>query len=133
MGYWVELFLKCGVLLVGILWVLVLEVFAFSIGEFQVKSKFGEKFNASLEVNLDSDEPVEVSLGDVNDYNKLGIDRQDIVDVLILDPVQPGSGLKNTVQIRSKNPLFFPSFNLVIRATHNGGTLLENFLVTVDF
>ncbi len=109
------------------------EVFAFSIGEFQVKSKFGEKFNASLEIDLDSDGPVEVGLGDVNDYNKLGLERQDIIDVLVLDPVQPGSGLKNTVQIRSNNPLFFPSFNLVIRATHNGGTLLENFLVTVDF
>ncbi len=120
-------------MLVGILWVMVPEVFAFSIGEFQVKSKFGEKFNASLEIDLDSDGPVEVGLGDVNDYNKLGLERQDIIDVLVLDPVQPGSGLKNTVQIRSNNPLFFPSFNLVIRATHNGGTLLENFLVTVDF
>jgi hypothetical protein len=129
----VKLFLKYGVLLVGILWVMVPEVFAFSIGEFQVKSKFGEKFNASLEIDLDSDGPVEVGLGDVNDYNKLGLERQDIIDVLVLDPVQPGSGLKNTVQIRSNNPLFFPSFNLVIRATHNGGTLLENFLVTVDF
>ncbi len=29
-------------------------------------------------VNLDSDEPVEVSLWDVDDYNKLRIDRQDI-------------------------------------------------------
>ena len=87
-----KLFLKCGVLLVGILWVIVPEVFAFSIGEFQVKSKFGEKFNASLEIVLDSEEPVEVSLGDVDDYNKLGIDRQDIVDALVLDPVQPGSG-----------------------------------------
>ncbi len=125
--------MKYGVLLVGILWVMVPEVFAFSIGEFQVKSKFGEKFNASLEIDLDSDGPVEVGLGDVNDYNKLGLERQDIIDVLVLDPVQPGSGLKNTVQIRSNNPLFFPSFNLVIRATHNGGTLLENFLVTVDF
>ncbi len=133
MGYLVKLFFKCGVLLVGIFWVMVPEVFAFSIGEFQVKSKFGEKFNASLEIVLDSEEPLEVSLGDVDDYNKLGIDRQDIVDALVLDSVQPGSGLKNTVHICSNNPLFFPSFNLVIRATHNGGTLLENFLVTVDF
>lgn len=49
MGYLVKLFLKCGALLIGILWVMVPEVFAFSIGEFQVESRFGEKFNASLE------------------------------------------------------------------------------------
>jgi len=112
---------------------MVSEVFAFSIGEFQVESKFGEKFAASLEINLDSDEPVEVGLGDVDDYSKLGLDRQDVIDALVLGPVQPDSGLKKTVRIRSNNPLFFPSFNLVVRATHNGGTLLENFLVKVDF
>lgn len=129
----VKLFSRYGVLLTIMLWIVVSEAFAFSIGEFQVKSKFGEKFNASLEINLDSDEPVEVGLGDEGDYIKLGLERQEIISALILGPVQPGSGLKKTVQIRSKNPLFFPSFNLVVWATHNGGTLLENFLVTVDF
>jgi len=122
-------------LLIGILWVIAgaPEVFAFSIGEIQVQSKFGEKFNASFEINLDFDGPVEVGLGDVIDYNKLGLDRQDIIDALVADPVPPGGGLRKTVQIRSNSPLFFPSFNLVVWATHNGGTLLENFLVTVDF
>ncbi len=122
-------------MLIGILWVIAgaPEVFAFSIGEIQVQSKFGEKFNASFEINLDFDGPVEVGLGDVIDYNKLGLDRQDIIDALVADPVPPGGGLRKTVQIRSNSPLFFPSFNLVVWATHNGGTLLENFLVTVDF
>ena len=130
-----ELFSKHGLLLIGILWVIAgaPEVFAFSIGEIQVQSKFGEKFNASFEINLDFDGPVEVGLGDVIDYNKLGLDRQDIIDALVADPVPPGGGLRKTVQIRSNSPLFFPSFNLVVWATHNGGTLLENFLVTVDF
>ncbi|MBC8287962.1 MAG: SPOR domain-containing protein [Nitrospinae bacterium] len=109
------------------------EVFAFSIGELQVRSQFGEKFKASFEINLDFDGPIEVGLGSVDDYTKIGLERQDIIDALILDPAQPESGSKVTVQIRSTKPLFFPSFNLVIRATHNGGTLLENFLVTVDF
>mgnify|MGYP000194502518 CR=1 FL=1 len=130
-----KLFSKYGVLLIGILWVSAgaPEVFAFSIGEIQVQSKFGEKFNASVEINLDFDGPVEVGLGDVSDYNKLVLDRQDIIDALVVDPVPPGGGLRKTVQIRSNNPLFFPSFNLVVWAIHNGGTLLENFLVTVDF
>lgn len=109
------------------------EVYAFSIGELHVKSKFGEKFDASFDIELDFDGPVEVGLGDSDDYTKLGLEKQDIIDGLILDPAQPASALKRTLQIHSNNPLFFPSFNLVVRATHNGGTLLENFLVTVDF
>ena len=121
--------------MIGILWVIagVPEVIAFSIGKIQVQSKFGEKFNASFEINLDFDGPVEVGLGNVSDYNKLGLDRQDIIDALVVDPVPTDGGLRKTVQIRSNNPLFFPSFNLVVWAIHNGGTLLENFLVTVDF
>ena len=121
--------------MIGILWVIagVPEVIAFSIGKIQVQSKFGEKFNASFEINLDFDGPVEVGLGNVSDYNKLGLDRQDIVDALVLDLVPTDGGLRKTVQIRSNNPLFFPSFNLAVWAIHNGGTLLENFLVTVDF
>lgn len=121
--------------MIGILWVIagVPEVFAFSIGKIQVQSKFGEKFNASFEINLDFDGPVEVGLGNVSDYNKLGFDRQDIIDALVIDLVPTDGGLRKTVQILSNNPLFFPSFNLVVWAIHNGGTLLENFLVTVDF
>ena len=46
---------KYGVVLVGVLWVLAgaSVAFAFSIGELQVHSKFGGKFKASLEINLD--------------------------------------------------------------------------------
>ncbi len=131
----VKFFSKYKIVLIGILWAIVgtPEVFAFSIGSFQVQSKFGEKFNASIEIALDYDGPVEVSLGDISEYEKLGLDRQDIIEALVIDPVVSNGGLKKTIQIRSNNPLFFPSFNLVVRATHNGGTLLESFLVTVDF
>lgn len=130
-----NLFSEFRILLIGILWILVgaSEVYAFSMGDLHVQSKFGEKFNASFEINLDFDGPVEVALGDADDYRKLGLDRQDIVDALVADTAVSGDGLRRTVQIRSNNPLFFPSFNLVVRATHNGGTLLESFLVTVDF
>jgi hypothetical protein len=129
----VKPFFKYGVLLIGLFWVMASEVYAFSIGELHFKSKFGEKFDASFEIKLDFDGPVEVGLGDSDDYTKLGLERQGIIDGLILDSAQPANVLKRTLQIHSNNPLFFPSFNLVVWATHNGGTLLENFLVTVDF
>lgn len=109
------------------------EGFAFSIGELDVRSQFGEKFDGSFEIELDFDGPLEVGLGNVDDYTKVGLERQDIIDELILGSVQREEELKATVHIRSNKPLFFPSFNLVVRASHNGGTLLENFLVTVDF
>ena len=130
-----KIFSKFKVMLIGVLWIIagVPEVYAFSVGGFQVQSKFGEKFKASLEITLDFDGPVEVDIGGLEDYNKLGLNRQDIIDALILDPIESSKGLKKTIKIRSTNPLFFPSFNLVVRTTHNGGTLLENFLVTVDF
>jgi cell division septation protein DedD len=130
-----KIFSKNWVLLIGVLWLLagVPQVFAFSVGGFQIQSKFGGKFKASFQIDLDFDGPVKVALGDVNDYRKLGLDRQDIMDALIMDPIEASKELKKIVQIHSNKPLFFPSFNLVVRATHNGGTLLESFLVTVDF
>jgi hypothetical protein len=129
----VKPFFKYSVLLIGMFWVMASEVYAFSIGELHVKSKFGEKFDASFEIELDFDGPVEVGLGGSDDYTKLGLEKQGIIDGLILSSDQPASVLKRTLQIHSNNPLFFPSFNLVVWATHNDGKLLENFLVTVDF
>jgi len=129
----VRLFFKFGIVLLSMLWILVSEGFAFSIGELDVRSQFGEKFDGTFEIDLDFDGPLEVGLGSVDDYSKIGLERQDIIDELILDSVLSDEKLKATFRIRSNKPLFFPSFNLVVRASHNGGTLLENFLVTVDF
>jgi hypothetical protein len=129
----VKFFLKYGVLLIGMLWIMKSEVFAFSIDSFQVRSQFGEKLNASFEIHLDFNGPVEVGLGDLDDYTKVGLEREDIIDALTLDLIESGDKLSRIVKIHSNNPLFFPSLNLVVWATHNGGTLLENFLVTVNF
>ena len=126
--------LKTGILISTVLAIsLVSSAFAFSTGNVQIKSKFGEVFDASFEVNLDHEGAYEVVLGDVSDYKKLGLVRPSLLDSLILEKPTTTPGLKKVVYISSQNPLFFPSFNLVILAKHNGGTLLENFLVTVDF
>lgn len=93
------------------------------------KSKFGEIFDASL----DHKGAYEVVLGDLSDYKKLGLVRgSSLVNFLTLEKPAVASGVKKVIHISSQNPLFFPSFNLVILAKHNGGILLENFLVTVD-
>ncbi len=108
-------------------------VFPFSVGDIQIKSKFGEIFDASFEITLDYEGAYEVVLGDLSDYKRLGLVRPSLVNLLTLKKPVVASGVKRIIHISSQNPLFFPSFNLVILAKHNGGTLLENFLVTVDF
>ena len=126
--------LKTGILISTVLAIsLASTVFAFSTGNVQIKSKFGEVFDASFEVNLDHEGAYEVVLGDVSDYKKLGLVRPSLLNSLILEKPTVTTGLKKVIHISSQNPLFFPSFNLVILAKHNGGTLLENYLVTVDF
>ncbi len=106
---------------------------AFFVGNIEIKSKFGETFNASFDVHLDSDASYDVILGDVDDYDKLGLIRPSLVDLLELEKPAAAPGTKKIIRVFSKTPLFFPSFNLVVIAKHNGGTLLENFLITVDF
>ena len=126
--------LKTGILISTVLAIFLdSPVFAFSAKNVQIKSKFGEVFDASFEVNLDHEGAYEVVLGDVSDYKKLGLVRPSLVNSLILEKPTVTTGLKKVIHISSQNPLFFPSFNLVILAKHNGGTLLENYLVTVDF
>jgi hypothetical protein len=126
--------LKTGILISNVLAIfLASHVFAFSAGDIQIKSKFGEVFDASFDVNLDHEGAYEVVLGDVSDYKKLGLVRLSLVNSLILEKPTVTTGLKKVIHISSQNPLFFNSFNLVILAKHNGGTLLENYFVTVDF
>ena len=49
----VKFFVKYLVFLIGMLWVMKPEVFAFSIDGFQVRSQYGEKLNANFEIHLD--------------------------------------------------------------------------------
>jgi hypothetical protein len=127
--------LKAGILISTVIAIFLMAspAFAFSVGDIQIKSKFGEIFDASFEINLDHEGAYEVVLGDLSDYKKLGLIRPSLVNSLTLKKPAAASGIKKVIHISSQNPLFFPSFNLVILAKHNGGTLLENFLVTVDF
>ena len=103
---------------------------AFFVGNLEVKSKFGGKFEASFEIHLDNDEGYEVALGKLDDYKKLGLTRSSLVNSLKLEKPAATKGAKRVIRIFSNIPLFFPSFNLVVIAKNNRGTLLENFLVT---
>ena len=58
---------------------------AFFVGNIEVKSKFGEKFEASFEIHLDNDEGYEVALGKASDYKKLGLSRPTLINSLLLE------------------------------------------------
>jgi len=67
--------------------------FAFSVGDIKIKSKFGEIFDASFEISLDHDGAYEVVLGDLSDYQKLGLIRPSVLNSLTLGKPTVGSGV----------------------------------------
>ncbi|GJL77399.1 MAG: hypothetical protein NPINA01_03880 [Nitrospinaceae bacterium] len=107
--------------------------FAFSFGGVEIHSKFGERFNADLDLIVEENGDLEVQVGDEMDYRRLELDRPAIVDDLLIEVPSETKGRRKTVRVFSNRPLFYPSFNLVVRGTFKGGTVLERYLVTVDF
>ena len=105
---------------------------ALSIGAIEVKSSFNESFQAEIPVYADGQSGLEISIGSKDDYAKLGIERTDIVDSLSLN-VEPFDKDKIIIKLSSAKPINQPSFNLIIKATQNGGTILENYFLAVDF
>ena len=67
--------------------------FAFSVGDIKIKSKFGEIFDASFKISLDHDGAYEVVLGDLSDYQKLGLIRPSVLNSLTLGKPNVGSGV----------------------------------------
>lgn len=107
--------------------------FAFSFGGIEINSKFGERFDAELDVILEEEGDLQIQIGDANDYRRLEMDRPLIIDDLIVEQSAGTEGRRKTVRVISKRPLFFPSFHLIVRGTFKGGVLLEPYLITVDF
>ena len=67
--------------------------FAFSVGDMKIKSKLGEIFDASFEISLDHDGAYEVVLGDLSDYQKLGLIRPSLVNSLTMGKPTVASGV----------------------------------------
>jgi len=109
------------------------DSFAFSFEGIDIQSKFGERFQAELNVLLEEDGEFQVQIGDKADYQRLELERPRIIDELKIVPPEETGERRKTIRVISNRPLFFPSFTLVIRGTFNGGTLLESYLVAVDF
>ena len=118
---------------VGLLLVSAAPVWGFSFGDISINSNFGERFNAELDLILDKESQVAVAIGSEEDYRRLELERPKIIDDLLIEKTVQVSGGHKIVRLVSKRPLFYPSFNLVVRGTQDGGTVIENYLITVDF
>jgi hypothetical protein len=73
-------------------------------------------------------------LGSEADYRKLGLKRPDFLDSLQAQvanhPSSPGDKI---IYITSHDPIYQPSFNLVVKAYMNGGHIVENYFLALDF
>jgi len=105
---------------------------AFSFGGIELNSSFGEKFDAVIELHAKGTGLLNVTLGRQEDYKLLQIPRASIVDELTILPIQDLENRK-IIRLVSDKPLFFPSFHLILRATHDGDTIFKKYLITVDF
>ena len=105
---------------------------AFSIGAIEVKSSLNESFSAEIPLYVDGQSGLDVSIGNEDDYAKLGIERIKIVDSLSL-ALEPVDKERVIIKLSSSKPINQPSFNLIIKAVQNGGTILENYFLAIDF
>jgi len=105
---------------------------AFSIGAIEVKSSLNESFSAEIPLYVDGQSGLDVSIGNEDDYAKLGIERIKIVDSLSLS-LEPVDKERVIIKLSSSKPINQPSFNLIIKAVQNGGTILENYFLAIDF
>lgn len=110
------------------------HVYSFSLGDITVKSSFGEKFHAKIIVNNDAKKGLKVFIGSPDNYATLGAIRSKTVDELyIVEPLEFVSFNQQLIKIVSDKPLFYPSFELVIKAELNGGSILEKYSLAADF
>jgi cell division septation protein DedD len=109
------------------------DAFALSFNEIHVKSNFGERFNAEVELKTDSYDGIQITIGSEQEYKDKGLEWGDVLlDLYIKGPLLK-RGDQRFIQVISDNPLFHPSFNLLIKAERANGPVFENYLISVDF
>lgn len=110
------------------------RAFAFSLGKIRVTGALTNQFKSEIPVQTDGQEGLIVMLGSEADYKKLGLKRPDFLDSLQVQmgdhPMSKGDKI---IYITSPDPIYQPSFNLVVKAYMNGGHIVENYFLALDF
>ncbi len=123
-------------ILLGIVFTMIPALsWSLGLGDIEVKSAFNKRFTAVIPVLLGKDEKdVKVEVGRKSDYELMQLPRPGLIDKLELaiapNPKKPSERI---IIISSPVPIHKPSFNLIIRASAGGGTVLENYFLAVDF
>jgi len=107
--------------------------FALSLNEIHVKSNFGERFKAEVELKTDSYEGLLISIGSEQEYRDNGIKWGDVILDLYIKKPLISRGDKRFIQVVSDNVLFQPSFNLLLKVERSSGPVFENYFISVDF
>jgi len=111
------------------------SVWALGLGQIRVKAMPHRMFKAEIPLLIGPDEEdISASAGTRMDYDMLQLQRRNFVDSLKItvkdDPLHPGGKM---LEISATKPVKQSAFNLLIRATAGGGTVLENFFLVLDF
>ncbi|MGV7219922.1 MAG: SPOR domain-containing protein [Nitrospinales bacterium] len=109
------------------------SAFALSLNDIHVKSNFGERFKAEVEIITDDYEGIVVRIGSEQEYKDNGIKWGDVIlDLYVKKPLIVRDD-RRFILVVSDNSLFQPSFNLLLIAERTNGPVFENYLISVDF
>jgi hypothetical protein len=122
-------------LLLTVFAVLPASAWPLGLGDIEVKSAFNKRFTAIIPVFLGEEEKdLTIEVGRPTDYELMQLPRPDFIDKLELAVApNPDKPSEKIIFVSSPVPIDKPSFNLIIRASAGGGTVLENYFLAVDF
>ena len=109
------------------------DALALSLNDIHVKSNFGERFLAEVELITDSYDGILVTIGSEKEYKDQGIEWGDVILDLYIKKTLIKRGDQRFIQVVSDNGLFHPSFNLLLKVERANGPVFENYLISVDF
>lgn len=123
-------FPKKTVLGLAVLLVLPTPASAFSLGNIQVRTQFGEPFQADIPLLLYPDEQAkgaEASVADAEAYQRLKLPRDLAVTQLTVQ--MQGKGANRQIVLQSDTPLRIPFFNLLMKTSVGVGSHYRNYPV----
>ncbi|MBI4596098.1 MAG: hypothetical protein HY730_06935 [Candidatus Tectomicrobia bacterium] len=120
------------VVLSALVFVFTTIVSGISIGPINVKSHLGERFQAEIPIDLlreESPETLSVAIGSAQDFQLLQGQKSEVLTKLKTTVVPNNDGTK--VLIQSNTPINQQSFDIVVRATLDQGTILKKYFISL--
>ncbi|MDH5511109.1 MAG: SPOR domain-containing protein [Nitrospinota bacterium] len=106
---------------------------AFSLGKIRVTGAYEDSFKAEIPVRTDGQKGLVAYIGSQDDYERIDEERPAFLDrfkVVVADhPLHPGQKL---IYISCDEPIYQPSFNLLVIARMGGGMIMENYFLALD-